>query len=211
MEYLPATDDLAAAMFEALPERGLWPWRAGESEAPRWHCGGCSGGTWGGYVLGLDYEVTPCGNCNGTCVVDVPTNVRAIVTAALFSRTMPEIVALARTIAGDASATVVLRVENAATIADHHRAESRSMELDSAGAWTPATAFSREQFLKSIGNVAWPTFCPYDEPSVRAAWPAMDALRRLGGHLFADGGERVIVAVAEAGVNNGGDGSVQPA
>lgn len=84
---------------------------------------------------------------------------------------------------------------SAAEIGAHIEAESFQRPEDASRDWTLPGAFAREEFVRRGGGHAWMVPCPFTDPRVRRAWPAMRDLHTLGLHLIALDASRVVIGV----------------
>ena len=231
----PAHEIAPVEALELLAERGLWPWTAGDDAAPRWWCAACSGTGSVFAPMGESGRVDPCSACSTPCVVcagaqwmqrhgdfrdpchadgvvrnghaAAPPALHDLVAAASNPR-LREAVDLARELAGDSAATVVLRVMSTVEFAEHHEC------IDHGGAAGVVLAFSREVVTDwGEGRERWPEHCPYagvtrlggfgtpddDRHGVHRAWPALRALAACDVHLLALDRGRVVLGVPEVG------------
>ena len=195
-DVLYGIDDPAEGL-EVLHTRRRWPWSPGAADAPWWHCMAhdCVDG-WSEYCHPV-YGRMPCVACCATGHAEAPGDVGSLVACANLGERLVTAVALARTLAGDSSAVVILRVESAEWLEAHH-------EDASTKSWTLASTFSIEMRKETV--LRWPERCPYwpaHRPTdaiarINDAWSALRALAATGVHLLAIERGTVTLGIADA-------------
>jgi len=195
-----------AEAVEALATAGMWPWEIGAERAPRWWCYRCEGGGslndgpgWPGLIL-----CPACSTHSATdelrigTTADPPSHAALVAVASLGAPMLQRCACLADVIAraaGCPDARVVWRVMPREEIEEHHNEVRRNA--------LPACLRGERMLPDAFDRASASESCPYDVPSVRAAWPALRALavgdgetpQPTGVHLVGLDASRIVLAV----------------
>lgn len=169
----PAHRITAAEATEELAECGLWPvgWLTAE-DAPRWYCDECFGRGFLDFSM-RDKSIVLCPFCRGHLdpytgepvggdTVAAACLQSFVAVASLSIGTLLRTQEMARIIARDPSAKIVWRAMTQRAIEVHHNESASLVRSASRHGWTAPEMFSREEYLRGIGNAAWPGPCPYE-------------------------------------------------
>lgn len=207
-DVLYGIDDPAEAL-EVLHTRRRWAWSPGDPDAPRWWCITCDG--YGRVRDWLAGGQSQCPDCRGLRQhADAPPSLPALVSCANLGTRLVTAVMLARTLAGNASATVILRVESAEWLEAHHERMARE-DVDRDGDPSIGYVIAHEALGRPNASPfrygtpdPWPERFPWlglcGAHLVRREWSAVRALAACDVHLLGiDRGTVTlgIVAVAE--------------